>query len=136
MMRREHVLAALAMLGVVTVAALLAGSRSGGASSVGPMLPGIERFDASAAASGVELQYFKIDSCPYCQAFDPVWEELKAAFAAGPTFRTLTPSSPEADTYKVSSFPHIQAVSGDKATVYNGPRSLAELKAFVEQQRG
>lgn len=130
-MEMSEIAVAVAVLMVVTIAAMLAGSRTPGAAHV-------ERFGGGdASESPVVLQYFRMQGCPHCERFDSVWSEIKASGPRMPgvTFEQHDAGGAEAARYGVKSFPHIQLVASGEPHVYDGRREAAAVEAFVEAKR-
>lgn len=89
------------------------------------------------------IEYYAMEGCPHCKAFDPIWNSVKAEVEASDTASGLVlhkydvtdPQGKEkASEAGVTAFPHVRKVSPDgEVTVFSGKRDEASLKEFCEQ---
>lgn len=86
----------------------------------------------------VVIEYFSMEGCQYCRAFDPIWDSVKAEVEAtdvGVMLYKYDVGTPEgkakAAEAGVTAFPHVQKTTpeGD-VTVFTGKRDESTLKEF------
>lgn len=88
------------------------------------------------------VEYYAMEGCPHCKAFDPIWNAVKADVEASDTasgvvlhkYDVTDPQGKEkASDAGVTAFPHVRKVSPDgEVTVFSGKREEASLKEFCE----
>ncbi len=89
------------------------------------------------------LKYFYMESCGYCNEFNPVWEDLKAEVKTKGIniiltkidIRDTTKGADEAALYNVKGAPTIILDDiNDKPQEYNGNRTLNDIIKFIEEK--
>ena len=88
------------------------------------------------------IEYYAMEGCPHCKAFDPIWNSVKADVEASDTasgivlhkYDVTDPQGKEkASEAGVTAFPHVRKVAADgEVTVFSGKRDEASLKEFCE----
>ena len=88
------------------------------------------RYAHESFSSGVKIVYFRMEGCPYCMKFDPIWKEF---CSVRNDCKKVSSKDPFARKIGVSSFPTICKVSGEKKVAeFNGNRTVAALKAWAQ----
>ena len=76
--------------------------------------------------------YFYMDNCSWCKKFNSTWKRL-IKHRSPISFKKMNgPHNPELlKKYKITSFPSLILVTGNKHTMYKGDKSLKDLKKFI-----
>lgn len=100
---------------------------------------GVEEFESG---PGVDVEYYAMDGCPHCAAFDPVWKAVETKVAAsgpdgGVSMHRWDIKTDEghakAKEAGVTAFPHVQKKGPDGTVeVFNGKRTEEELLNFCK----
>lgn len=100
--------------------------------------PALDGFAAEKADKTVE--YFAMEGCPYCKAFDPIWSAVAAEIKASEAASSLSlhrwdvkepDGKRKAEDAGVTAFPHVQKTNPDGTVeVFSGKRTEGELKDF------
>lgn len=87
------------------------------------------------------LEYFFMKTCPHCENFSPIWDNIvsninKEKLNVKAVKYDLNGNGKQrAEEFDVHSAPTIYYVDGDKKTMYDGPRSVEGIIAFVKSQK-
>jgi thiol-disulfide isomerase/thioredoxin len=100
-----------------------------------------EPFENSPSTSKVNIEYFYMESCPYCVQFDPVWKTVSEdPQNSGVTFikRNIKENADLANKHNINSAPTIVAVdktSGIVVSQFTEARDEANFSKFVSTYR-
>lgn len=92
---------------------------------------------------GYRLIYFHMLGCVYCRKFDPIWKTFKSRYSSKlkseQNVRLVSFGSDDkkAKGFSVNGFPTVllaRADSDDVVAVFEGERSVANLKKFVDEK--
>lgn len=96
-----------------------------------------EPFENSSSTSNVNIEYFYMESCPYCIEFDPVWKTV----SEDPQYNSITfikrnikENADLASKHNINSAPTIVAVdktSGNVVSQFTEARDVANFSNFV-----
>tara|TARA_Y100000591_G_C21407599_1_gene485921 strand:+ start:106 stop:606 length:501 start_codon:yes stop_codon:yes gene_type:complete len=91
---------------------------------------------------GLELMYFYTDWCPHCKKARPIWDTFKQdpIFEGGKYKGTSVifveincDENPKiADEYKITGYPTIKLIKGNKVIEYDAQPDITTLKQFVK----
>jgi glutaredoxin len=97
--------------------------------------PYLEKFTNSSAT----LEYYYMQSCPHCNNFTPVWEELGRRVkneGISVSLKKYDLQAPEnkvkVDKNKITGAPTIILEKNGKSTEYHGNRSVEGLLTFIQ----
>lgn len=97
--------------------------------------PYLEKFTNSSAT----LEYYYMQSCPHCNNFTPVWEELGRRVkndGLSVSLKKYDLQAPEnkvkVDKNKITGAPTIILEKNGKSTEYHGNRSVEGLLTFIQ----
>lgn len=84
------------------------------------------------------LTYYSMEGCPYCEKFNPLWEEVKEKVTSETCIKTCRKiDSKDTETSKngVSGFPTIMLCdeNNNKVLEYSGERNVESLVAFCNE---
>jgi thioredoxin-like negative regulator of GroEL len=91
-------------------------------------------------SNGPTLEYFYMKTCQHCENFSPIWDEVvdkikKDKINVKPVKYDLNANGKKrADEFEIHSAPTIYYVDGAKKVMYDGPRSVEGITAFVKSQ--
>ena len=88
------------------------------------------RYANESFSNGVKIVYFRMEGCPYCMKFDPIWKE----FCSGRSdCKKVSSKDPLTRKIGVSSFPTICKVNGGrKVSEFNGDRTVSALNSWAQ----
>jgi len=95
----------------------------------------------SKKSGGYRLIYFHMAGCVYCRKFDPTWKTFKSRYSSqmksDKNVRLVSYAAEEkkARSFDVRGFPTVllaRADSDDIVATFNGERTVANLKKFVD----
>ena len=79
----------------------------------------------------MELLYFHMDGCGFCNKFEPIWENLKKKLKGINLVKINGPKNKNlARKFKVSGYPTIILIKGKYNIVYQGKRDVNSLIKF------
>jgi thiol-disulfide isomerase/thioredoxin len=81
------------------------------------------------------VEYFYMESCPWCQKFMPEWQKFEdAAKAAGIDAKKAEASTApdKIEMYNIHGFPTVMVTKNGKSEEYQGDRTADALMAFVK----
>lgn len=97
--------------------------------------PYLEKFTNSAAT----LEYYYMQSCPHCNNFTPVWEELGRRVkneGISVSLKKYNLQAPEnkvkVDKNKITGAPTIVLDKNGKSTEYHGNRTVEDILKFIQ----
>jgi len=81
-----------------------------------------------------KLMYFYMENCSWCNKFNPTWKKLVKEFKGKIAMKKINgPTNPTiSEKYDVSSYPTLILVKGNEVDVYEGDRSMKDLKKFLK----
>jgi len=84
-----------------------------------------------------ELYLFKDEWCGHCKNFKSTWEEMQNDSSLKKEIKFITMDSDknqkEIAEWNVEGFPTIILKNDNKATEYNGPRTIDAIKEFINK---
>lgn len=86
------------------------------------------------------LYNFTSPNCPYCRAFEPIWQNLTEQLESLPNIETqkVDITQPENENlafyYNVENVPTIILVTPNSTVEFSGPRTLRDIQNFIVQQ--
>lgn len=102
----------------------------------------VQTIDGFETDDPVHVEYFSMQGCPHCKAFDPIWDSVKSEVEASDTATSVVLHKYEVTTEagkekaaeaSVNAFPHIRKITSDgEVTVFNGKRDESSLKEFCD----
>ena len=79
----------------------------------------------------MELLYFHMDGCGFCNKFEPIWESLKKKLKGINLVKINGPQNKKlARKFKVTGYPTIILIKGKYNIVYQGKRDVNSLIKF------
>lgn len=79
----------------------------------------------------MELLYFHMDGCGFCNKFEPIWKKLKTKLKGINLVKINGPQNKNlARKFKVSGYPAIILIKGKYNIVYQGKRDVNSLIKF------
>tara|TARA_B100001094_G_C18184758_1_gene803059 strand:- start:266 stop:2881 length:2616 start_codon:yes stop_codon:yes gene_type:complete len=86
-----------------------------------------------APASKCKLLYFTMNGCPYCEEFNPVWDNLIDLVPKLETKKIERFENPEMiQDFKIESFPNIILMKNNNKELYEGHRDTDTLMGFLK----
>lgn len=84
-------------------------------------------------ASKCKLLYFTMNGCPYCNEFNPVWDDLIELIPKLKTEKIERFENPEMiQEFDIKSFPNIILIKNNNKELYEGHRDTDNLMGFLK----